>query len=58
MMTGGMEHAAIMRSIGLMGAEVIPALRDLDPPAGLLAELAAGAGAPESLRARGQAPSD
>jgi alkanesulfonate monooxygenase SsuD/methylene tetrahydromethanopterin reductase-like flavin-dependent oxidoreductase (luciferase family) len=43
MMHGGMEHEKIMRSIRLMGEEVIPALRDARPPDGLAEELAAAA---------------
>lgn len=40
MMFGGMEHEKLMRSIRLMGEEVIPALRDVPPPPDLYAELA------------------
>jgi hypothetical protein len=40
MMFGGMEHEKLMRSVRLMGEEVIPALRDIHPPAGLAEELA------------------
>ena len=40
MMFGGLEHEKIMRSIRLMGEEVIPALKDVEPPAGLADELA------------------
>lgn len=39
MMFGGIEHEKLMRSIRLMGEEVIPALRDVHPPAGLAQEL-------------------
>lgn len=35
MMFGGIEHEKLMRSIRLMGEEVIPALRDIHPPADL-----------------------
>jgi hypothetical protein len=35
MMFGGIEHDKLMRSIRLMGEEVIPALRDVYPPADL-----------------------
>jgi alkanesulfonate monooxygenase SsuD/methylene tetrahydromethanopterin reductase-like flavin-dependent oxidoreductase (luciferase family) len=46
MMHGGMEHAKIMHSIRLLGEEVIPALRDVQPPARLADDLlAAGPGA-------------
>jgi alkanesulfonate monooxygenase SsuD/methylene tetrahydromethanopterin reductase-like flavin-dependent oxidoreductase (luciferase family) len=40
MMLGDIEHQKIMRSLALMGQEVIPALRDLDPPAELASILA------------------
>jgi alkanesulfonate monooxygenase SsuD/methylene tetrahydromethanopterin reductase-like flavin-dependent oxidoreductase (luciferase family) len=39
MMFGGMEHEKLMRSIRLMGEEVIPALRDVRPPPGLAQDL-------------------
>ena len=39
-MFGGLEHEKIMRSIRLMGEEVIPALKDVHPPTGLEDELA------------------
>jgi alkanesulfonate monooxygenase SsuD/methylene tetrahydromethanopterin reductase-like flavin-dependent oxidoreductase (luciferase family) len=42
MMVGGMEHEKLMKSIRLMGQEVIPALRDVHPPKHLLEELASG----------------
>jgi alkanesulfonate monooxygenase SsuD/methylene tetrahydromethanopterin reductase-like flavin-dependent oxidoreductase (luciferase family) len=35
MMSGGMPHEKLMRSVRLMGQEVIPALRDVHPPAEL-----------------------
>lgn len=35
MMFGGIEHDKLMRSIRLMGEEVLPALRDVMPPADL-----------------------
>lgn len=56
MMHGGMEHAKLMRSIKLMGEEVLPALRDVRPPAGLLAELAESAGAGATLEVPGPPP--
>ena len=50
MMHGGMEHAKIMRSIKLLGDEVIPALRDVRPPTHLIEELlASNAGTPARL---------
>jgi alkanesulfonate monooxygenase SsuD/methylene tetrahydromethanopterin reductase-like flavin-dependent oxidoreductase (luciferase family) len=42
MMVGGMEHEKIMRSIRLMGEEVIPALADVWPAEDLPEQLAAG----------------
>ncbi len=39
MMFGGIEHEKLMRSIRLMGEEVIPVLRDTRPPADLPAQL-------------------
>jgi alkanesulfonate monooxygenase SsuD/methylene tetrahydromethanopterin reductase-like flavin-dependent oxidoreductase (luciferase family) len=41
MMFGGMEHEKLMRSIRLMGETVIPALRDVQPPAALPNQLLA-----------------
>ena len=41
MMFGGIEHEKLMRSIRLMGEEVIPALRDIQPPESLYSELLA-----------------
>jgi hypothetical protein len=39
MMFGGIEHGKLTRSIRLMGEEVIPALRDVQPAAALPAQL-------------------
>lgn len=61
MMFGGIEHEKLMRSIRLMGEEVIPALRDLQPPADLSAQLLREpAISNEELQARrlGRSPSD
>ena len=41
MMFGGIEHEKLMRSIRLMGEQVIPALRDLEPPESLYDDLLA-----------------
>jgi hypothetical protein len=41
MMFGGIEHEKLMRSIRLMGEEVIPALRDVRPSPDLAHELLA-----------------
>lgn len=48
MMHGGMEHEQIMRSIKLMGEEVIPALREVRPPDRLPDELAVAAPEPDA----------
>ncbi len=61
MMFGGLEHEKIMRSIRLMGEEVLPALKDVNPPEGLADELAATppATTDQLLAARfGATPSD
>jgi alkanesulfonate monooxygenase SsuD/methylene tetrahydromethanopterin reductase-like flavin-dependent oxidoreductase (luciferase family) len=62
MMMGGMPHDRVMASIKRMGEEVIPALKDVLPPAELYEELVYG---PEvtseqlrDMRFRGPAPSD
>jgi alkanesulfonate monooxygenase SsuD/methylene tetrahydromethanopterin reductase-like flavin-dependent oxidoreductase (luciferase family) len=39
MMFGGIEHEKLMRSIRLMGEEVIPALKDVHPPKELAGQL-------------------
>jgi alkanesulfonate monooxygenase SsuD/methylene tetrahydromethanopterin reductase-like flavin-dependent oxidoreductase (luciferase family) len=39
MSVGGMEHEKIMKSIRLMGEQVIPSLRDVNPPPSLPSEL-------------------
>jgi alkanesulfonate monooxygenase SsuD/methylene tetrahydromethanopterin reductase-like flavin-dependent oxidoreductase (luciferase family) len=57
MMIGGMEHEKVMRSIRLMGEEVLPALRDVTPPPDLYRELAANWTPPDHLEAA-KAPSD
>ena len=61
MMFGGIEHEKIMKSVRLMGEEVIPALADVRPPPSLYQELAAEPPATtEQLQAArfGPAPSD
>ena len=60
-MFGGIGHEKIMRSIRLMGEQVIPALKDVHPPAGLADELAKSPRVTtEDLQAAraGPAPSD
>jgi alkanesulfonate monooxygenase SsuD/methylene tetrahydromethanopterin reductase-like flavin-dependent oxidoreductase (luciferase family) len=61
MMFGGIEHEKLMRSIRLMGEEVIPALREVQPPADLPdALLREPVISNEELQARrlGRAPGD
>jgi hypothetical protein len=62
MMLGDIPHDKVMRSIKLMGEEVIPALKDVHPPAELYDELAAAAPVTteeiQAMRNRGPAPSD
>ena len=61
MMFGGIEHEKIMKSVRLMGEEVIPALADVRPPPSLYEELAAEPPATtDQLQAArfGPAPSD
>ena len=61
MMFGGIEHEKIARSVRLMGEVVIPALKDVHPPASLMQELAKEpAATTEQLQAArfGPAPSD
>jgi hypothetical protein len=41
MMTGGMPHELLMRSVKLMGEEVLPAVHEAKPPAGLADEATA-----------------
>ncbi|HWO73400.1 MAG TPA: LLM class flavin-dependent oxidoreductase [Dehalococcoidia bacterium] len=57
MMTGGMEHEKLMRSVRLMGKEVLPALHEARPPGGL-AEEAAAAAAADLSRVQAATPSD
>ena len=62
MMVGGMPHEKVMRSIKFMGEEVIPALKDVHPPAELYEELAEAEPVTSDqlrdMRNRGPAPSD
>ena len=61
MMFGGIEHEKIIKSVRLMGEEVIPALKDVRPPPSLYEKLASEPPATtEQLQAArfGPAPSD
>jgi alkanesulfonate monooxygenase SsuD/methylene tetrahydromethanopterin reductase-like flavin-dependent oxidoreductase (luciferase family) len=58
MMHGGMEHERIMKSIRLMGEHVIPALRDVHPPASLPDDLLEHSQAAGALEGRPPAPSE
>jgi hypothetical protein len=53
MMVGGIEHEKLMRSIRLMGDEVIPAVHAAPRPTGLAGEPVAF-----SARPQAQTPSD
>lgn len=58
MMMGGVPHERIMRSIHLMGKEVIPAVRDVKPRAGLAEEMLARAVSPDGVQRLGPPPAD
>ncbi len=55
---GGVEHEKVMRSIRLMGTEVIPAVRDAHASPELVESLLAAAAAPDALEQRGPPPAD
>ncbi len=57
MMVGDIDHAQLMRSIRLMGEEVLPALHTAQPPRRLVDELLEREAAPNAL-APGATPSD
>lgn len=57
MMLGDMEHDKVMKSIRLMGEEVIPAVKDLEPPAELYEELTARVVESDSFESQGPVPS-
>lgn len=57
MMLGGIEHEKVMKSIRLMGEEVIPALKPVRPPEGLYQELLATGVDAASLGSTGPVPS-
>jgi alkanesulfonate monooxygenase SsuD/methylene tetrahydromethanopterin reductase-like flavin-dependent oxidoreductase (luciferase family) len=57
MMLGGIEHEKVMKSIRLMGEEVIPALKAVRPPEGLYQELLATGVDAASLGSTGPVPS-
>ena len=62
MMMGGIPHEKVMRTIKYMGEEVIPALKDVQPPDELYEELAEREPITnaeiQAIRNRGPAPSD
>ena len=58
MMAGGMPQELLMRSIKLMGEEVVPALHEAKPPAGLGAEALAPSGTPSLEHAQARVPSE
>ena len=57
MMTGGMPHEMLMRSIKLMGEEVLPAVHEAGRPTGL-ADGVAEAGGPSLQHAQARTPSE
>jgi alkanesulfonate monooxygenase SsuD/methylene tetrahydromethanopterin reductase-like flavin-dependent oxidoreductase (luciferase family) len=57
MMVGGIPHEKLMRSIKLMGEEVLPAVHEAPRPEDLAAEAMAAAG-PATPRPQAQTPSD
>jgi hypothetical protein len=57
MMTGGMPHELLMRSIKLMGEEVLPAVHEARRPVGLAGALD-GAGPVSLERAQARVPSE
>src|SRR5690606_10988037 len=58
MMTGGMPHELLMRSIKLMGEEVLPAVHEAGRPEGLAEEARAATEAPSLERAQARVPSE
>jgi hypothetical protein len=62
MMFGNISHEKIMRSIKFMGEEVIPAMKDVEPPMELYDELANAPSVTtaelQAARFRGPSPSD
>ena len=58
MMLGGVPHERIMRSIELMGREVLPAIRDVRPRAGLAGEALAQAASADAIQRLGPPPAD
>ncbi len=58
MMLGGVPHEKIMRSIELMGREVIPAIRDVRPRAGLAEEMLQRAIPADGVQRLGPPPAD
>src|SRR5690606_11844044 len=57
MMTGGMPHELLMRSIRLMGEEVVPAVHEAGRPGGL-AQALGEAATPSLLHAQARVPSE
>jgi alkanesulfonate monooxygenase SsuD/methylene tetrahydromethanopterin reductase-like flavin-dependent oxidoreductase (luciferase family) len=57
-MLGGVPHERIMRSIELMGREVLPGIRDVKPRLGLAEELLSRATPADAVERRGRPPAD
>ncbi len=58
MMLGGIPHEKVMRSITLMGREVLPAIRDVRPRPGLAEEALARAASADAIQKMGPPPAD
>ncbi len=58
MMTGGIEHEKLMKSIRLMGEHVLPAVHAAQPAPGLADELLGRVATPDLQRAQAATPSD
>ena len=57
MMTGGMPHELLMRSVKLMGEEVLPAVHEARPSAGIV-QLLERAETPSLQHAQARTPSE
>jgi hypothetical protein len=57
MMAGGMPHDLLMRSVKLMGEEVLPAVHEAKRPEGLAQSLSEGEG-PSLQHAQARVPSE
>lgn len=58
MMLGGVPHEKVMRSIELLGREVLPAVKDVRPRAGVAEEALARSAAADAVQRMGPPPAD